>query len=65
MSVKDIENAITKLPAREVFDLMSWMAEYHAQIWDKEIEDDLQAGRLDALISEVDMEYEAGLARPL
>ena len=33
--------------------------------WDKQIEDDLDAGRLDALLAEIDAEYEAGLARPL
>ena len=44
---------------------MTWLAEHHAQIWDKQIEDDLDAGRLDALLADVDREYEAGLARPL
>ena len=36
-----------------------------ARAWDEQIEDDLDAGRLDALLAEVDREYEAGLARPL
>ena len=65
MSVKEIEAAITQLPAQEVAELMSWLAEYHAQIWDKQIEDDLEAGRLDALLAEVDKEYQAGQAQPL
>ena len=65
MSVKEIEAAISQLPAREVTELMSWLAEHHAQVWDRQIEDDLDTGRLDALLAEVDREYEAGLARPL
>jgi hypothetical protein len=65
MSVKEIEAAISQLPAREVTELMSWLAEHHAQVWDKQIEDDLDSGRLDSLLAEVDREYEAGLARPL
>jgi hypothetical protein len=65
MSVKEIEAAITQLPASEVTELMSWMAEHHAAVWDKQIENDLEAGRLDALLAEVDQEYEAGLAQPL
>ena len=65
MSVKEIEKAIVELPNKEVGELMSWLAEHHAQLWDKQIEDDLDAGRLDALLAEVDQEYEAGLARPL
>ena len=33
--------------------------------WDDQIADDLDSGRLDALLAEVDEEYELGLARPL
>jgi hypothetical protein len=65
MSVKEIETAITQLPAKEVAELMTWLAEHHAQVWDRQIEDDLDTGRLDALLTDVDREYEAGLARPL
>lgn len=65
MSVKEIEKAIINLPNEEVSELMSWLTEHHAQMWDKQTEDDLDSGRLDALLAEVDKEYEAGLARPL
>ncbi len=44
---------------------MTWLAEHHARLWDAQIESDLTAGRLDALLAEVDKEYEAGLAQPL
>ena len=50
----------------ELAELMAWLAEYQAKAWDHKIESDLEAGRLDAVLSaEVDLEYEAGLARPL
>lgn len=65
MSVREIEAAITQLPANEVAELMAWLAEHQAQLWDQQIEDDLDAGRLDTLLADVDREYEAGLARPL
>ncbi len=65
MSIKEIETAITQLSADKVRELMSWLERYHAQIWDKQIADDLEAGRLDSLLAEVDKEYEAGLAKPL
>jgi hypothetical protein len=35
------------------------------QSWDQQIEEDLEAGRLDTLIAEVTAEYEAGSAHPL
>ena len=44
---------------------MAWLLEYHAKVWDQKIEADLEAGRLDAVLADVDREYEAGLARPL
>lgn len=44
---------------------MAWLEEYHAQAWDNQIEDDLETGRLDQLLSEVDREYDAGLGKPL
>ncbi len=65
MSVKEIEAAIVQLPVQDVTALMSWLAEHHAEMWDKQIEEDLDSGRLDALLAEVDQEYEAGLAQPL
>jgi hypothetical protein len=65
MSVKEIEVAITQLSIDDLADLMAWLEEYHAQVWDRQIEEDLESGRLDALLADVDEEYEAGLAQPL
>jgi len=65
MSVTEIEAAIAELPNEELAELINWLESHHAGIWDKQIEDDLEAGRLDALLAEVDKEYAAGLASPL
>jgi len=65
MGVKQIERAIAQLPAKDLAELMSWLEDYHAQVWDKRIEEDLEAGRLDALLAEIDEEYEAGLTQSL
>jgi hypothetical protein len=65
VDVKQIERAIAQLPAEDLAELMSWLEDYHAEVWDKRIEEDLKTGGLDALLAEVDEEYEAGLAQPL
>ena len=65
MSVQEIEAAITNLSSKERAELMACLGEYHALAWDQQIEEDLNAGRLDAFLAEVDREYEAGLAQPL
>ena len=65
MSIQEIEAAITKLPIKGLVELSAWLEEYQASRWDQQIEDDLDSGRLDSLLAEVDAEYEAGLAQPL
>jgi hypothetical protein len=65
MSITEIEAAIAKLPAKDVAILMAWLEEYHARAWDKQIEEDLESGRLDSLLADVDKECESGLAEPL
>ncbi len=65
MSVQEIETQITRLTDQDVAKLLAWLEEYHAQLWDEQIEQDAEAGRLDALLAEVDKEYEAGLSKPL
>lgn len=64
MSIIEIEAAISQLPASEVGELMTWLERYHEQTRDKQIAADLEAGRLDDLLAEVDAEYEVGLAKP-
>ncbi len=65
MSIQEIETAITRLPAPEVAQLASWFEEFQADLWDRQIEEDALAGRLDALGREADREFEAGRCRPL
>ena len=65
MDVKQIEKAIKQLQAKEFAELMGWLDDYRAQVWDKQIEEDLEAGRLDVLLAEVKEEYEAGSSQEL
>jgi hypothetical protein len=65
MSIAEIEAAISQLPRREFAELMSWLQQYEAEAWNRQIEEDLAAGRLDRLISEAESENEARLARSI
>ena len=65
ITIQEIEAAITKLPTKQLIKLSTWLEEYQADVWDQQIEADLAAGLLDAVLKEVDAEYEAGLATPL
>jgi len=65
MGIKEIETAIKELSAKEVSELSVWIADYQAGLWDAQIADDLDSGRLDEVLDQVDAEYEAGKAKPL
>jgi hypothetical protein len=60
MDVKDIESAISQLPPAEVAELADWFAQFHAELWDKQIADDLKAGRLQNLLEEAKQDFESG-----
>ena len=65
MTISEIEQAITELSPEDLARFRQWFEEYYAQVWDKQIEEDVKSGRLDKLIAEVDEEYDAGLSKPL
>jgi hypothetical protein len=62
MGVQEIQNAIACLPPDKLTELSAWFVEYRHQQWDEQIADDLESGRLDHLLGEVEKEYEAALA---
>lgn len=63
-TVQDIEAAIAKLKPEEIEAVARWLQEYQEQLWDRQIEEDAKAGRLDGLIAEAKAEYRAGKATP-
>ena len=63
MSVSEIEAAIAQLPPRELVELMAWLEQHHEKVWNEQIAEDLDAGRLDGLLAEVEQEYEGGSAQ--
>jgi hypothetical protein len=65
MSIAEIEAAIAELPRSEVDRLVRWLSAHYADLWDKQIAEDVDAGRLDGLLDEVENEIGAGLATPL
>jgi len=51
-TVQEIEQAIRALPASELAALRDWFAEYDAEMWDRQMERDIAAGRLDRFADE-------------
>ena len=63
--VEQIENQIKKLSPEELARFRAWFAEFDAQAWDRQIEADSEAGKLNRLIEESQAEHKAGKSRPL
>lgn len=63
-TVQEIEAAIEQLPRSELFKLTGWISSRFGDAWDKEIEDDIKAGRLDHLAEEALSEFRVGKAAP-
>jgi len=64
-SVKKIQRAVSELPPDELRRFRKWFAEFDAERWDRQIERDLGAGRLDALVEEAGTEHRSRRTRPL
>ncbi|HEV7375766.1 MAG TPA: hypothetical protein VGN95_13685 [Pyrinomonadaceae bacterium] len=65
MDIKEIESAITQLPSTELVEFAKWFEEFQAQAWDEQLEQDVKAGRLDALLREAEQDFEQGQCKPL
>ena len=64
-NVKSIETAVEALPPAELAEFRRWFAEFDAAAWDKQIEQDAAAGKLNQLASEALDDFRSGSAREL
>jgi hypothetical protein len=61
--VERIEAEIAKLSPQEVRRIARWLAEYDAKLWDEQVEQDAESGRLDFLFEEADADRKQGTHR--
>ena len=48
-TVEDIENAVAHLPDTELDEFRAWFAQFDAEAWDREFEEDAKSGSLDRI----------------
>jgi hypothetical protein len=65
MSVDELQAAISHLSPEELDLLSHWFEEFLADQWDRQIEADVLAGRLDSVGQRADEDFEAGRCTPL
>ena len=63
--VKQLEHEIQKLNRADFENFRNWFRNYEADAWDRQIEEDLQAGKLDNLAEEALAAHKAGKTKEL
>ena len=63
--VENVDSQIRDLSSEELRALRVWFAEYDAEAWDRQLEADVSAGRLDHLAEQALRDHEAGLSTKL
>jgi ribosomal protein S13 len=61
----EVESAIKQLPEGEVRNLAKWLQDYLDEMWDRQIEEDLEFGKLDDLIAQAEADIARGNVRHL
>jgi hypothetical protein len=65
MSVEELQTAVSQLSTDELTRFSAWFQEFIAEQWDRQIEADILAGRLDEAGRRADEDFEAGRCTPL
>ena len=64
-SVHEIETTVSKLSRQELLAFRDWFSAFDAAAWDKQFEEDVAAGHLDALADEAIRDLREGRCRDL
>ncbi len=59
-TVEQITGAVKRLPKKDLARSRKWFAAFDAALWDQQLEEDVAAGRLDALAREALRDHRAG-----
>ena len=65
MTTTEIKTAVMNLNKTELNELLGWLEEYQESLWDKQIEEDIQSGKLDSLIEKARKEFKEVKCRQL
>jgi hypothetical protein len=64
-TVVEIEKALQTLPVEDARKVAGWLQRYFDETWDKQIDGDIAAGRLDNLWEKAKTDIAAGRVKPL
>jgi hypothetical protein len=64
-TLQEVETAVRHLSAEDLAAFRRWFAAYDAELWDRQLEEDVRAGRLDRLADEALKEHREGCTTEL
>lgn len=64
-TVAEIENALQALSLNDARKVADWLQHYLDEKWDRQIDADIAAGKLDKLADKALEDYQAGRCKPL
>ena len=64
-NIENIERQIEALSPEELAQFRAWFLEFDWTVWDRQLEADIQAGKLDRLAQEARHDHDAGKTTPL
>jgi hypothetical protein len=65
MTVQELEKAVAKLSKQELAEFRAWFQQFDMDAWDRQIERDVKAGKLDKLMEKAKRDYAEGSGRDL
>jgi hypothetical protein len=65
MNLQQLQSAVNQLSRQELTVFAQWFEEYLADDWDRQIEEDVKAGRLDHRGEQALDDFDAGRCKPL
>lgn len=63
--IQEIEQEVQKLSPGELAEFREWFVQYDAEAWDRKLEEDVEAGKLDDLAERALHDHKAGKSREL
>lgn len=64
-NIKSLEAAVQALPPSALAEFRCWFADFDSNAWDRQLEADATAGKLDALLAEAVDDYKSHPHRQL
>lgn len=64
-TLEAVENEVERFSLKELAEFRLWFEKFDSDAWDRQIETNAAAGKLDSLAKEAIAEYESGKAREI